>query len=271
MNRRVLKNRAFTSHDEQLFSNVFNNIEEYVSRSHLNNLIDKTCEEVLEITKGKKCAIAWSGGKDSVALQLVAQEVGIHDAMIGHTELEYKKYMEWLNKNAPKDITRINTGQDLEWLVKNQIYLFPANNQISSRWYKFVQQRAQDIYFNEQGIDIILLGRRRADSNYVGKNGKNIYTNRNGITRYSPISEWSHEEVIAAIRYFNLPISPFYEMPRAFYLGTHPWAFRDLHPIDKENQTKIVTWKEILSIEKETVIEASAYFDTAKQILDEVG
>lgn len=271
MNKKVLKNRAFTSHNEGLFNHVFNNIDEYVSREHMNNLIEKTCNQMLDITKGKKCSIAWSGGKDSVALQLVAQQVGIEDSMIGHTELEYKQYMTWLDNFAPKGITRINTGQDLEWLVNNQVYLFPANNQISSRWYKFVQQRAQDIYFNEQGLDIILLGRRKADSNYVGKSGKNIYTNRNGITRYSPISDWSHEEVIAAIRYFNLPISPFYEMPRAFYLGTHPWAFRDLHPTDKEKNTKVETWKEVFYIEKETVIEASHYFDTAKQILDEVG
>jgi 3'-phosphoadenosine 5'-phosphosulfate sulfotransferase (PAPS reductase)/FAD synthetase len=270
MNKRVLKNRAFTSHDEELFAHVFNNIEQYVSRSHINDLIDKTCSEIVKITEGKKCAIAWSGGKDSVALQLVAKEIGIHQAVIGLTDLEYKQYLTWLDSYAPKDLTRINTGQDLDWLSKNEHYLFPANNKISSQWYKFVQQKAQGIYFKENNLDILLLGRRKADSNYVGKNGENIYSNRDGITLYSPLADWSHEEVIASIRYFNLPISPFYDMPRAFYLGTHPWAFRDRHPIDKENNSTLVTWKEILQIEKETVVEASNYFDTAKRILDEV-
>jgi 3'-phosphoadenosine 5'-phosphosulfate sulfotransferase (PAPS reductase)/FAD synthetase len=271
MNNRVLKNRAFNSHNEDLFRHVFNNIEEYVSHNHITKLIDRTCSDILRITKGKSCAIAWSGGKDSVALRLVAEQAGITDSVIGYTNLEYKLYMDWLAKNAPKGISKINTGHDLNWLVENEHFLFPATNQISSRWYKFVQQRSQDIYFNEKKLDIILLGRRKADSNYVGRNGENIYTNKKGITRYSPISEWSHEEVIAAIRYYNLPIAPFYEMPRAFYLGTHPWAFRDLHPNDKENDSRIETWKEVLNIEKETVIEASYYFDEAKILLDEVG
>lgn len=270
MNKRVLKNRAFTSHNEELFNHVFNNIDQYVSRSHINDLIDKTCNEIIQVTKGKNTAIAWSGGKDSVVLQLVAQEVGIHNAVIGLTDLEYKQYKSWLEKNSPNNLTTINTGQDIEWLKQNAEFLFPKDNVISSRWYKFVQQRAQDIYFKEKELDILLLGRRKADSNYVGKGGKNIYTNRDGVTRYSPISEWSHEEVIAAIRYFNLPISPFYNMPRAFYLGTHPWAFRDLHPIDKQNDSTLITWKELLQIEKETVIEASHYFEMAKKVLDEV-
>jgi len=225
----------------------------------------------VNITKGKKCAIAWSGGKDSVALHLVAKECGIDKAVLGHTDLEYKLYMDWIRLNSPNNLTKINTGHDLEWLVKHQDFLFPKDNITSSKWYKFVQQKAQEIYYNESDLDIILLGRRKSDSNYVGKNGENIYSNKDGMTRYSPISDWSHEEVIAAIRYFNLPIAPFYNMPRAFYLGTHPWAFRDLHPEDKENDSKLITWKEVIQIEKQTVIEASFYFDSAKQALDEVG
>ena len=49
-----------------------------------------------------------------------------------------------------------------------------------------IRDRAR--YYKEHQLEILLLGRRKADGNYVGKD--NIYTNSSGITRYSPLAEW---------------------------------------------------------------------------------
>ena len=42
--------------------------------------------------------------------------------------------------------------------------------------------------------------------NYVGKD--NIYTNSAGITRYSPLAEWRHEDILAYIHYYDVKLPP---------------------------------------------------------------
>lgn len=273
MNRKVLPRKAqLKSQDERdKFLAVFNNPQEFVSKDHIDRRIEETANEMIRIVHDKNVAIAWSGGKDSITLKYITDIVGIKKSMIGLTNLEYSFFLDWLNSNSPMDISIINTGQDLEWLSNHPEMLFPDNSKYGSIWYRQVQQRAQDIYFKEYELDIILLGRRTADNNYVGTGGSNIYTNAKGITRYSPISDWSHEEVLALIHYYNLELPPFYNLKRPFYLGTHPWARRKRHSQDIKDNTFKHTWAEIYEFEPKTVEFASTLITTAKQFLDEVG
>ena len=106
----------------------------------------------------------------------------------------------------------------------------------------------------------MLLGRRKADGNYVGK-GDNIYTNGQGITRYSPLSDWSHEQILAFIHYYNVALPPFYEWKNGYYCGTHPWAARQ-RTCSIENG-----WKEVYQIDSSIVIEAAEYIQSAKDFL----
>ena len=108
---------------------------------------------------------------------------------------------------------------------------------------------AQQKYFIERKLDMILLGRRKADGNYVGK-GENVYTAK-GVTRYSPISEWGHEMLLAYIAYNDLPLPPIYGWPNGYKCGTHPWPARQ-HVKDHESG-----WREISSIDP-TLIEEAA-------------
>ena len=79
-----------------------------------------------------------------------------------------------------------------------------------------MQHRGQAIYYKEHQLDMIMLGRRKADGNYVGK-GSNIYTDSKGVTRYSPLSDWTHEEILAFIHYYKIPLPPFYEWSNGYY------------------------------------------------------
>lgn len=69
-------------------------------------------------------------------------------------------------------------------------------------------------------MEVICLGRRTQDGNYTGGKGQNCYTDRNGVTRLSPIANWKHEEVLAVIHYFmgrNMP--PIYDWKTASRLA----------------------------------------------------
>lgn len=239
---------------------AFENIEQSVSRKDLDHLVDKTVKEIKKKTKGKKAAYAWSGGKDSLVLGDICKRVGITSCVLVISNLEYETFIEWVKAHKPSGLAIINTGQDMKWLAAHPQMLFPQDSKIAAQWFHIVQHRGQAKYYKDNELDMMLLGRRRADGNYVGK-GDNIYTNGQGITRYSPLSEWTHEQVLAYIHYYNLDMPPIYKWKNGYLCGTHPWPARQWTG-SIEN-----AWAEIYEIEKPIVIEAADYFPSAKEFL----
>lgn len=238
-------------------------IESFVSRKHIEDLTQKTVEDIRKKTQGKKVAYSWSGGKDSIVLGDVCEKAGISQCFIVISNLEYKAFLQWVTENMPSELEVVNTGQDLAWLAKHEDMLFPQDSATAGQWFHIVQHRGQAKYYKDHGLDMICLGRRKADGNYVGK-GDNIYTNSKGVTRYSPISEWTHEEVLAYIHYHDLPIPPIYGWKNGYYCGTHPWAARQWTGSIENG------WREVYDIDKDIVLEASSYIQSAKKFLETI-
>lgn len=126
--------------------------------------------------------------------------------MIGICNLEYPAFMKWILENMPEKCEVINVGIDIDWLSKHQDMLFPRDSSKAGRWFSIVQHTAQRQYFKKHNKDIMILGRRKADGNYVRAMGTNIYTDSKGVTRYSPLSDWTHEDILAYIHYNKLPL-----------------------------------------------------------------
>lgn len=249
--------------DNQVWLDTMKNIESIVPKSELDTLVEKTLAEIKRITEGKKCAFAYSGGKDSIALSKICELVGITDSMIGICNLEYPAFLNWIKKNKPKGCEIINTGQDISWLSRHPAFLFPQSSAVASRWFSIVQHTAQQKYFKKHDLDIILLGRRKADGNYVGR-GENIYTAK-GITRYSPLAEWRHEDILALIHYYKLKLPPIYKWQNGYICGTHPWPARQWTGSIENG------WKEVYDIDPSIVENAAKYFESATTFLKEVG
>ncbi len=235
-------------------------IENIISKKELDKKVKSTVSEIKKKTKGKKSAFAWSGGKDSLVLEKICYMAGITDCVLVICNLEYKAFLAWVEKNKPECLEIINTGQDMKWLINHQHMLFPQNSKTAAQWFHIVQHRGQAKYYKEHNLDMILLGRRKADGNYVGK-GNNIYTNSQGVTRYSPLSDWSHEEILAFIHYYNVPLPPIYEWENGYYCGTHPWPARQWTGSIENG------WKEIYQIDKSIVEDAAQYIPSAKTFL----
>lgn len=242
------------------WKNMHENVSKIISKAHIEELEAKTIKDIAEKTQGKKSAYAWSGGKDSIVLGEICKKAGIKASMMAICNLEYPEFINWIKKNKPEGLEIINTGQDIVWLSQNLHMLFPEDSRIHANWYKIVQHKAQRQYYKDKGLDIIILGRRKKDGNYVGK-GDNIYTS-NGVTRYSPLSEWSHEEISAYIHYNNLKLPPIYEWENGFVQGTHPWPARN------RNGSIMETWYEVYQIDKSIVENASNYIESAKQFIE---
>lgn len=254
----MLGKKQRTSNDDWL--NMVSIIKSCVLESDIKKLEAETIEDIINKTKGKKAAYAWSAGKDSIVLGALCEKAGITDCMLGICNLEYPAFINWINDNKPAGLEIINTEQDMAWLIKHPEMLFP-DAAMASRWFSIVQHRAQNKYFAEHKLDVILLGRRKADGNYVGK-GSNIYTDGKGTTRFSPLSEWTHEQLLAYIAYNNLKLPPIYGWVNGYKCGTHPWPARQWTG-STEN-----AWQEIYSIDPVIVQEAAVHFESAKLFLE---
>ena len=238
-------------------------IEQTVSKKEIDDLTAKTVESIKAAVDGKNAAYAWSAGKDSIVLASLCEMAGVTKSMMGVCDLEYPAFMEWVKAHKPAGCDIINTHQDLDWLAAHPEMLFPKNSAVAGKWFSIVQHRAQRIYVKTQNIDILILGRRIADGNYVGRKS-NIYTDRNGVTRYSPMSAWSHEHILAFIHYNHLALPPIYGWKNGYTCGTHPWPARQWTG-GIENG-----WREVYDIDPTVVAAAAEKIGSARIFLKEV-
>ena len=75
------------------------------------------------------------------------------------------------------------------------------------------------------------------------------------------MSDWTHEQVLAYIHYYNLAMPPIYDWKNGYLCGTHPWPARQWTG-STEN-----AWSEIYEIDSSIVNEAAEYFESAKAFL----
>jgi hypothetical protein len=248
----MLKNKHISSNIEWL--QAINNIENIISKQQIEELETKTLSAMISTLKGKQTIYAWSGGKDSVVLANLCHKLKIYECVCGLYKLEYPQFLIWVAGHRPIGCTIITLCLDLVWLSKNQFMLFPTNSKIDSKWFNLLQIKAQHLFYKQSKANIMLLGRRKLDANFAPTKP---YTDKQGVTRFNPMANWTHEELLAYITYFNLKLPPCYGWLDGWKHGTHPWA----------NRTN-GTWEEIATIDKNIVIEAAPYIQGAMDYLN---
>lgn len=243
-----------TATPDAAWMRVRENIEDYVSRREVEHFADLAVSEIRARTRGKRCAVAWSGGKDSLVVHALVERAGVSRGVFVHTDLEYPAFMRWVEGNKPAGIEPLNTGHDLEWLARNPRFLFPSDAKTHGAWYQRVQQAHTRKYAERNRLDIMLFGRRRAD-------GNGIRPGTGGV--YNCIAEWPHELVLGFLHYYGLDLPPLYDWPGGFPQGTHTWNGRD-----SKGKTRGQVWGEIYQIDRGIVLDAARLIPSAREFLE---
>lgn len=241
------------------------NIENLVSFDRVKELEREAVEWLKQSTKGKKVAYGWSGGKDSQVLRYICEKAGITDAVLVTTELEYTDFYDFVEEHAPKGLTTLYRGFDWEYIKKNPKYLFPKDTKLIEKyWAKIQRVGCRDYYFNND-IEQMIIGRRKADGNYCPKR---IYSVKSGYTQNLPLMDWTHEEMLAYIHYYNVPLPKIYEYDDGYFEGSG--CFTKLARND-ERKTIADCWAYIYKHDKEAVYRASKHLTSAKNYLIKIG
>ena len=80
----ILKKKQSENNDR--FIHVWDNIELFCDKPHIDNLVDETIEKAKAVLHNKRTGFGWSGGKDSVALKFIMDRMDITDCVMGMTK-----------------------------------------------------------------------------------------------------------------------------------------------------------------------------------------
>lgn len=212
--------------DNADWRNALAHARTHVTDAELDDLVTVTVDAIRTEAKTQRIAYGWSGGKDSQVLSYLMNQAGIDTCVLGMTiGLEWPAMLAWLTDHMPIACDVIAAPLDLPWLASHPDMLFPQGTD-GPKWFTLVQHKAQAAYFHREAVDMLALGRRRADGNYIGRKGADRYTNASGVTRWSPLADWTHEQVFALIDREAIPMPPCYQWPRGYQVGTGAWPAR---------------------------------------------
>lgn len=236
------------------------------SWDYINEKAHKTVKDIQAVTEGKKVAMAWSGGKDSIALQHIMDATGMtYKSFIVLSEMEYPEFLDWIDLNKPDGLENVIIPIGYEWLSKHEHMLFPRDSNINAKWYQIIQHKGQKKYAEDNGIDVMILGRRKADGNYVGRGDNKYQKKSESFIRYSPIADWTHEEILSLLHYRLVDLPPIYDYPNGFRNGTHPIGARPNTETDEQ------AFSELHEIDPNIVKDMAQYIPSAKSYLERLG
>lgn len=261
--RQVLKAKSAYSNDD--VQRVWETITDYVSEDEAGQAVEDAAAETRTVLDGRTndAVYGWSGGKDSIALQVVMERAGVRRALLGTIpHLEFQGYLTWCLDHQPDGLTHLpNTEITPAWLARpqNDRYLFPTNSTDGYRWTMLGTRRAQHLYQQEHHPRLQIYGRRTMDGNSIPNTPYGIHTTRR-LTTYSPIRHWSHEMVLAVIHYNRRPLPPTYSWPNGWKTGTGSWPGRRVGTRDE-------SFAETYAIEPERLVEAAPHLPAARDWL----
>lgn len=216
--------------DEEVIA-TWERITELVSREEAQAAVEAAAAEMRSVLGSKlRPALAWSGGKDSLAVEVVYEASGypMRGVCSVASDLEFPAMLEYQQTRHPENVVLINRHDlNLDWLAKNPRYCFPKKGNDAQVYTVEVTRWGQHEYQHRVHPDVMIMGRRKADGNWFDRsNPYNISKNSHGMVSYSPIRDWSHELTLAVVRYSGKPLPVPYGYPFGWTTGGGPWPGR---------------------------------------------
>jgi 3'-phosphoadenosine 5'-phosphosulfate sulfotransferase (PAPS reductase)/FAD synthetase len=222
--------------------NKSSNYDWLVAWEHIDTLV--TMEEVRKLTLNaiirlkssilhfsiKNIGYGWSGGKDALVIYDIIKKSGIKTkGLFCKYENEYDAFEKWVDYNKPANCEIVSMGMvtpeqlnsEPRWLFPNPRFPEFDAKYTSARWH------IQNKWCKENKIDGFVTGRRIIDGNICGKERELYTTKSEGVLKLNIIADWTHEQVLAYIKYNDIPLPPFYRWKDGWVYGTHAWTERN--------------------------------------------
>ena len=230
----------------------------------LDEFLDRVTEARQRVRNLPPFLQAWSGGKDSLALDALDAlvcEVGLAESPRVYTKgapgMEVPETEAFLAEHLPKNCYVEDSTLTMAWVASNPRRLFPANiisdpkgkhclpachSEWNSRKWADQSRVAKNL-----GLGVVITGRRNADGNWVGRDGE-TRQKRGNLRTVNPLYDWSHEMVLAYLHDRGVQLPALYTLPPGFKYGVRPWA---LYPLD----TVLDCWPSIIDEHRDWINE----------------
>lgn len=236
-------------------------VTDAVSRSEIDELTADTVKSIRKMARRGRVCSGWNPGKDSIVLNDLLERSGIeYDPICWRGVNEYPAMTEWFERNRPAGLKVSVVGKfTLPWLEENPDFLF-CQGDTRQRWMaeKWKHQRHDTAPY-----DLFAFGRRLKDGNRCGTKADGYLMGKT----WAPMAEWSHEQLLAYIRYNQLELPPFYSWPRGFLLGSVAMGEWTERPCKGLSVTQV--WDEIWGIDPSIIEGAARVLTSARQYLEE--
>lgn len=261
-----LLNKKQNIKENQDWLDTFAHCTEVCSQEHIEKLTIDTINTIRRVSKNyNNICSGWIAGKDSIVLDHILNRSGIKfTPIMWRGTNEWPQMKRWIENNKPDNIIfEIIDKFDFNFLEKHPDYLFckknTRQNWMAEKW----KRQNQDI--KKYGFDLFILARRLKDGNQCGSKENDFRQEKEGYTAFSPLAEWSHEEMLAYIKYNNIELPPFYSYKRGFLIGSI--AMGEWTEYAALNKTENEVWDEIWDIDKSIVENASKYLTSAREYM----
>lgn len=252
--------------DNEEWLNAFNHCTDKISLSEIKELEHNTIKLIKDVAKKyvNVCS-GWIAGKDSLALDRVLSKAGIdYTPVMWQGVNQYPAMARWIAYNKPDNLIIETIDKfTLEFLNEHPDYLF-CQNGTRQKWMAEKWRRYKaDI--KKHGFDLFIVGRRIKDGNICGSKESGYVVSKEFDT-FSPLAEWTHEHVLAYIKYENIQLPPLYKWDRGFLIGSvamGEWTERPAL-----NMTVSQVWEELYAIDKSIVLNAADTLKSAKEFLE---
>lgn len=220
---------------------------------------EQAIERICAYARPEDLCYAWSGGKDSLVIEWLCRAAGVSGGIlyVPNLDVEWTFMQSWWEQELPIDCSIYrDAGLNLGFYQRHP-HLLTAYNAGANQHYNMPKWTAQFAYAEGRKAQAIIMGRRTIDGNPCGPHG--VSGGRNGVQVLNPIYDWSHEDVLAFIRYKKLVLPPTYFMPNGFHLNNQRWI--------ASKPTQRGLWELLREYDMDSLQEAARYFPNAAVVL----
>lgn len=252
--RIILGKRSRTS--EKDFRYVYEHIGEFISPA-------ETAAYELEIRNriasyGEPFALAYSAGKDSIALKYELDSMGTEYRSLCYysPDFEFESTARFVEECGPSRCVMIPDRITDDKFIKRHYseLVFPQKASPLTYFYR-AQEEMHEMALKPYGIHTLITGKRRKDDNNC-----ELVKERKFYKEFSPMWDMPHEAVFGIIRYHGLKLPKCYDfIEDAFTLGTC-YYFEPL----RHGRTEREMWDWLGGVEPETLAKACNHFEGAR-------